>query len=246
MNWCKDKIHDVEISKGLFIAGDSVPQVEISARAGFDWLMLDMEHGLADEMTIRNQIEVIRHFPVSPLVRIPSLRSDIIKRALDFGAAGIMVPMVANANQAREFVAALRYPPDGIRGLSSGSMAAGFGYEAASYLKEANRKVTGIVQIENREGVEAADEIASIEGVDVLFIGHSDLSLGLGCYNDFSHPEMLEAEQIVVSACKKHNKIAGMLLKESMDPTEYQTRGFKFLAYGTDLSVLRRAVAKLL
>lgn len=245
MNWCRKKINSGELSRGIFIVSDSTTQVEIPARSGFDWLILDMEHGLSDEAAVKQQIAVIQRFTPAPIIRIPALKTHIIKRVLDYGAAGIMCPMVANADEARKLVSAMRYPPAGVRGLSGGSMAAGFGLDFQDYFAMANTGILSVAQIETRAGLEAAEEIAAVDGIDVLFIGHSDLSLNLGCHNDFTNPEILNAEKIVVEACRKHGKTAGMLLKSSMDIREYTNRGFKFMAQGTDLGLLRNALAKL-
>ena len=245
MNWYRTKVYEKRLSRGLFTASDSVAMAEIQARAGFDWLILDMEHGMSDENLIWKQIAMMQRFETAPLVRVPSLRTDIIKRVLDFGAAGIMAPMIESEEEARELIAAMRYPPDGFRSLSSGSMAAGFGWEFKEYIGRANTELLAIVQIESKAGLSAVDKVAAVDGVDVLFLGHSDLSLNLGHLNDFEHPEMLEAEGIMLDACRKHGKVAGMMLKHSMNIDEYFRKGFNFIAQGTDLSLLRGALKNL-
>ena len=158
--------------------------------------------------------------------------------------SGIMAPQVQSAEEAKHLVAAMRYPPDGMRGATSGCMACGFGADFDAYFPRANKELTGIAQIETREGFEAVDEIAAVEGIDVLFIGHSDLTLDLGCYGQFDHPDVTEAEDRVLNACRQHGKTAGMLLKASMDVSVCRRRGFTFLARGVDLSLLRDAIAR--
>lgn len=243
MNFCKEKIYQGSTS-GLFLSSGSEAVAEIAARNGFDWLLIDLEHGLGDEQAALRQTDAVNRCGVSPLVRIPALRAEYVKRLLDFGAAGVMAPMVGSGEEAAELVSYLRYPPEGIRGVSSGCKAGGFGTEFKEYFRRANAELIGVAQIANAEGVAAADEIAAVDGIDVLFIGHSDLSLQLGAFGDFSHPRMIEAETRVLAACRKHGKVAGMLLKEGMDSAPYQEKGFRFLARGTDLGILRSALGK--
>lgn len=244
MNFCRKTIYG-RVSSGLFLSSGSEAVAEIAARNGFDWLLIDLEHGLGDEQAALRQIDAANRCGVSPLVRIPALRAEYVKRLLDFGAAGIMAPMIGGGVEAARLVSFLRYPPDGIRGVSSGCKAGGFGAEFKEYFRCANAELVAIAQIESGEGAEAADEIAAVDGIDVLFIGHSDLSLQLGVFGDFVHPRMIEAEKRVLDACRRHGKVAGMLLKEGMDPAPYLEKGFRYLARGTDLGVFRGALGRL-
>ncbi len=245
MNFIKGKAAS-GITKGLFMASGAVSPAEIAARCGYDWLLLDMEHGLGGEQETLRQITAMQSTSCAPIVRIPALRSEYIKRLLDFGAAGIMCPMIENAAQAKEFVRALRYPPEGIRGLSGASRAAEYGFSFKEYFPKANKDILAVAQIENASAVADIDTIAATDGIDVLFIGHSDLSLNLGVYGKFDSPEMTRAEEAVLAAVKKHRKTAGMLLKANMDPAPYLIKGFRFLALGTDHGCMEQAFQGLL
>ncbi len=243
MNFCKDKVY-AGVTDGLFISSGSEVVTELAARSGFDWLLIDLEHGLGGEQSALRQIEAAGRNGCAPLARIPALRAEYVKHLLDYGAAGIMAPMVGSRGEAEMLVSFLRYPPAGSRGVSSGCKAGGFGTEFKEYFRRADSEILGIAQIENAEGVEEAGAIAGVDGIDVLFIGHSDLSLQLGCFGEFGHPRMLEAEDKVLTACRKHGKVAGMLLKEGMDAESYREKGVRFFARGTDLGILRGALKK--
>ncbi len=244
MNFCKDKVCG-GVTNGLFLASGSDAVAELAARSGFDWLLIDLEHGLGDEQTALRQIGAIGQSGCSPLVRLPALRAEYVKHLLDYGAAGVMAPMVGSKEEAETLVSFLRYPPAGGRGISSGCKAGGFGLAFKEYFQRANSELLGIAQIEDAASVDAADAIASVDGIDVLFIGHSDLSLQLGVFGEFAHPRMIEAENKVLAACRKHGKVAGLLLKEGMASAPCLAKGFRFFAHGTDLGILRSALQKI-
>ena len=246
MNFIREKCTSGSVTRGMFMAGGAVFSVEIAAECGFDWLLLDMEHGLGSEQNTLAQITALKHTKCAPIVRIPALSAKTIKRILDFGASGIMCPMIENAEQAEQLVRAMRYPPEGIRGLSSGSRAASYGFSFTEYFEKANRELLCIAQIESRAGVEHAGEIAAVDGIDILFIGHSDLSLNLGSYNEFDSEVMCSAEDAVLGAAAEHGKSAGMLIKQNMRVEPCLEKGFRFLALGTDLGCIRSMFHKLL
>jgi len=230
--------------KGLWLASGSVAAAEIAARAGFDWCLIDLEHGLASESDALAAIRALSGSSCAPIVRVPESGSPSTGRCLDFGAKGAMAPMVENAGQARAFAKALRYPPEGIRGMSSSSRAAGFGFDFERHLNEESKELLGVVQIETAEGVKNAKEIAAVEGVDVLFIGHSDLSLQLGCFKKFDDPRMLEAEERVLEACSKAGKSVGAILRPASN-LSVRPRGGLF-ALGSDLECMRSSFSKLI
>lgn len=245
MNFIKNKVKS-QVSRGLFIASGSEFAVELAAFTGFDWLVLDMEHGLSDEGDILRMIRALRASATAPIVRIPQLRSEYIKKVLDFGAAGIMCPMIKSAQDARDIVDFMRYPPAGNRGLSGASLASDYGTGFKDYFARANSELLCVVQIENENAVQNIDSIAAVEGVDVLFIGHSDLSLGMGCFGNFDDKQIVDAENAVLKAAREHGKVAGMLLKQGMNAQQYVDRGFNFVALGTDVGCLRSAYKHLI
>lgn len=246
MNWLKDKMTSAEIIRGLWLASGSPVIAELAGMAGFDWLLIDLEHGLGGEESALQMLQALSATSASAIVRVPAHDSTLIGRVLDFGAAGVMAPMINHATEAEDFVRRLKYPPEGRRGMTGSSRASGYGYDFKTYYREANAAVTGIVQIETAAGVAQADEIAAVPGVDILFVGHSDLSLELGCFEQYEAPAMREAEQRVVAACVRHGKRAGMLLKSGMRSIDCQPRGFTFLALGSDLGCLKGGMRHLL
>ncbi len=245
MNFIKNKVKN-QVTRGLFISSGAEFAAELAAHAGFDHLILDMEHGMGDEGVVLQMIRSLNGSETAPIVRIPFLRNEYIKKTLDFGAAGIMCPMVETAQDARELVDFMRYPPEGRRGFAGNSHAAGYGADFEEYFARANANLLCAAQIETARGVENVDAIAAVEGVDVLFIGHSDLSLSLGCFNNFADKKIIEAELAVLTAAKKHGKVAGMMLRSGMNAQDYINRGFTFLILGTDIGCLRSAYGKLL
>lgn len=246
MIWLRDKLSGDALLSGIWLASGSPVAAELAAQAKFDWALLDLEHGMLDEDQVLRLIEAFSHGVTAPLVRIPQGRFDLVQRVLDHGAAGIMLPQVESAEEAAAFVQILRYPPAGTRGLTSSSRAAGYGSDFAEYFRRANAAVAAIVQVETPAGVAQADAIAAVPGVDVLFIGHSDLSLRLGCFDHYDAPALVSAENAVIQACRRHGKRPGMLLKASMSAAACRNKGFSFLALGSDMGCLKQGFRRLL
>lgn len=241
MKALKAALRDGRPCRGMWIATGSHVAAKLAGCAGFDWCLLDMEHGLGSEDDALRQIQELDDTDAAPIVRIPANEGYLIKRYLDFGAAGIMAPMIRNAAEARDFVGALRYPPRGVRGMTTSSRASRYGFDFERYFRNADQATVGVVQIENAEAVADIDAIAAIDGVDVLFIGHSDLSLQLGCLGEFAAAPVQEAEGRVLAACRKHGKAAGLLCRPSMDVAACVRKGFTFIAMGTDIGCLKTA-----
>ncbi len=245
MNWLKDKCNEQPLMRGIWLSTGSHVAAELAAATGFDWALLDMEHGVCSESDILNQIQLLSNTATCPVVRIPSRKNDILKKVLDYGATAVMSPMINTPEEAEEFVKATKYPPDGTRGMSGSSRASGYGFNFKEYYRDANRKMTAIAQIETRQSISNIEKIAAVKGIDVLFIGHSDLSLDLGCFEDFSCKTMLDAESRVLAAAERSGKKVGMLLKASMNIGDYSKRGVSFFALGSDLGCLKTGYKKL-
>jgi 2-keto-3-deoxy-L-rhamnonate aldolase RhmA len=160
------------------------------------------------------------------------------KRVLDIGAAGVMVPWVNNAEEARRAAAAMRYPPEGIRGLARMTRAGRFGFRTDDYTRVCNEELVTIVQIETAEAVRNAAEIAAVEGVDVLFVGPSDLSMDMGVTMPAEDPRFAEALQQVVAAARTAGKAAGILLHNAAQVESTVKNGFTFVALGSDGSMV--------
>ena len=178
---------------GAFAGLGSPVATEIMARSGFDWLIIDLEHGAGTESDLLANLHAMGATPAAALVRPQSGERLRIGRALDLGAHGIMVPRVDLPEQAREAISFMRYPPDGARGLALSTRGAGLGELGHTQIQAINRRILGIIQIESRSAVEHAAEIAAIDGVDVLFVGPTDLSHSLGIPGRFDDPVYLDA-----------------------------------------------------
>ncbi len=185
------------------------------ARSGFDWLLLDLEHGAGTESELLASLHAMGATPAAALVRPQSGERLRIGRALDLGAHGIMVPRVDLPEQAREAISFMRYPPDGARGLALSTRGAGLGELGHTQIQAINRRILGIIQIESRSAVEHAAEIAAIDGVDVLFVGPTDLSHSLGVPGGFDDPRYLDAIRHVATTAEAAGKVAGILLRDA-------------------------------
>lgn len=233
MQWIDRNKLGRQILVGTFLNLGSTAAVEIAAEAGFDWLLLDLEHGSGSLADLRSLLLACRHSPVAPIVRIRSVDADVVKFVMDSGAAGVMFPFVSSVEEAKRAVASIKYPPEGNRGVAGIIRATDYGRNWKQYFSEANQRSLVVAQIETPPAVEAAEEIAAVDGVDVLFVGPLDLSVSLGCPGDFSPPHFVSALQRVVSACRKSGKVCGILSKpEYLE--QHKQLGFQFVALGSD------------
>jgi len=221
---------------------------EICAAAGFDWLLLDGEHTPNDPMNLLQQSQVIAAYPgVHAVARVPMghgyVGQALIKQYLDVGIQTILVPMVETAEQARELVRCMRYPPDGIRGMAS-TRASGWGRNP-SYAKEANSEVCLLVQVETQEGVRNVDAIAAVDGVDGVFIGPSDLSAAFGHVGDPWHPEMKKLHGDLFRRIQAAGKAVGILTLDETLARQHIEMGASFIAVGTDSNLMVKATSGL-
>jgi 4-hydroxy-2-oxoheptanedioate aldolase len=229
---------------GTFLQLGCPLATEIVGQAGFDWALVDCEHG-AGEDTLVPQLQALSIGRVAGLVRVESGERLRIGRALDAGASGIMVPRIASADEATRVARYLRYPPDGVRGVALGTRAAGFGRVALTEVSRLNEAVVGIVQIETREAVEAVEAIAAVDGVDVLFVGPADLSLALGIPGQLDHADYRAALERVLAAAGQHGKAVGTLLRTAQEVEPALRRGITFLGIGSEATVLATGIRAL-
>jgi 2-dehydro-3-deoxyglucarate aldolase/4-hydroxy-2-oxoheptanedioate aldolase len=231
----RDRALGGETLIGLFLDLGSPMSAELCAAVGYDWLLVDLEHGAGTEADLLGMLHAIEAGGTSaPLVRTQSGERIRIGRALDMGARGIMVPRLDSADQAREAVTFLRYPPDGIRGVATRVRGAGLGVVGHPEVRRLNERVVGIIQIESVGGLRDADTIAAIDGVDVLFVGPADLSHSLGIPGQFQNPDYLAALTAVVAACRAHGKAAGILVYDTAVVPRHLELGFTFVGIGAD------------
>jgi len=209
-----NKIKAGEFPLMTFVAIPSVRQAQIVALTGLDGIILDCEHGHISDDSMHNSVAAIAALGVSPIIRIRGPAHDIIKRALDTGAHGIMVPQINNAKEAAQIVQSSKFPPQGVRGQGSAFPAIGHGLTTPEYMKSANQTIITMIQIETKEGVENVEEIAAVPGVDLVFIGPNDLAQSLLGYTPArgDEPEFIAAVDRIIKAGKKHGKWVGRMV----------------------------------
>jgi 2-keto-3-deoxy-L-rhamnonate aldolase RhmA len=232
------RIHAGETLLGSFVGLGSPIAAELLARVGFDWLIIDLEHGAGTESDLLASLLAVATTSTTPLVRPQSAERLRIGRALDHGAHGLMIPRVDVPAQAQEAISFMRFPPDGVRGLALSTRGAGLGERTHAEVRGINEHIVGIIQIESPSAVEHAAEIASIDGVDVLFVGPADLSHGLGIPGQFDSRGYLAALDRVVAAAEGHGKATGILLRDAAALPRHLELGFRFIGIGSDAAFI--------
>ncbi len=227
---------------GTFLNLGSPITVEIAGLAGFDWLLIDHEHGPGGEDTLLHQLHAASGTPAFPVVRIAANETPRFKRALDMGASGVMAPYVSTAAEARAAVAAVRYPPHGVRGVAKFNRGAGFGGDFEEYYLHGHERLLTVVQIETTEAVNNIDEIAAVDGADVLFVGPTDLSYNMGIRDQLESEPFTAALKKVSAAAKKHGKAAGILVHNDKLVPKVRDLGYTFVALGSDGGGVRTAL----
>ena len=217
---------------------------EVLGLAGFDWLLLDAEHAPNDVLSLIPQLMALKDSTSAPVVRPPWNDTVVIKRLLDAGFYNFLIPFVESAEEAQRAVAATRYPPAGVRGVSVSQRHNRYG-TVPDYLANVNDNVAVTVQIESRAGLAAVDAIAAVEGVDGVFVGPSDLAAALGHLGNAAHPEVQEAIRHLFERTKAHGKACGILAPVEADARRYLELGATFIAVGSDLGLFRNATQAL-
>jgi len=207
---------------------------ELVGRAGADWFLLDLEHGAGTEADLLGQLRALEGTGSAALVRPEEATRLRIGRAMDLGAEGVMLPRIETADEARRAVSWLRWPPDGARGLALLTRGARLGDVGHGDVPRLNALPLGIVQVETASALAQVDEIAAIDGVDVLFVGPTDLSHAIGVPGRFDDPRFREALDAVVAACRRHGKSPGILARRPEDGARFVEQGFRFVGVGSD------------
>jgi 2-dehydro-3-deoxyglucarate aldolase/4-hydroxy-2-oxoheptanedioate aldolase len=229
----------------LFGAWDSLGapgSAELMARAGLDWIVVDLEHGNTTEAELLAHLTAIEVGGAAALVRPQSGERLRIGRALDLGAAGVVVPRLDTIEQVREAVTFFHYPPSGQRGVALFTRGARLATVNHAGVAALNDDIVGIVQIESPSAVEAADDIAATDGVDVLFVGPADLSHSLGVPGRFPEASYQDALKQVVAACRANGKAPGILLYDHASFRPHLDLGFTFIGIGADVSFVNDGV----
>jgi 4-hydroxy-2-oxoheptanedioate aldolase len=229
---------------GLWNAIPGSLVTEALAGAGFDWILLDAEHAPNEVVDLMPVLQALAAYPVSPVVRPAANDPVLIKRILDLGAQTLLVPYVQSAAEAAAAVAAVRYPPAGVRGVAGLTRASRFG-RVKGYTARASEEISLLVQVETRAGMEAIEAIAAVDGIDGLFVGPSDLAASLGHPGDIRHPDMVAAVEQAITRIVAAGKPAGVLYLDPADARRCMALGTTFTAVGVDLGVLLRGAEAL-
>jgi 2-dehydro-3-deoxyglucarate aldolase/4-hydroxy-2-oxoheptanedioate aldolase len=233
------------LKAGHFVVEFATPGIgHMLKNAGCDFVVFDMEHSAFGYETVKQAVRYAEAAQLPAIVRTPSRDYDHIARACDVGAEGIMLPMVGNPAEARGILDSIKYYPQGKRGVALGIAHDNFRVgPTAEKLAAANRRTTVFTQIETAEGVENADAMAALDGVDCLWIGHFDLSCSLGIPGEFGHPRFVAAVKTIVKAAKRHGKSLGRLVPDVATGLALHADGFDFISYAGDVWVYQAAVA---
>ena len=230
---------------GLWAALAHSVTAEICAGAGFDWLLIDGEHAPNTLQTMLPQLQAVAPYPVAAVVR-PSWNDPVqIKQILEIGAQTLLIPMVQSGAEAAAAVAAVRYPPHGIRGVGSSIARSARWNRIPDYLHRANDEMCVLIQIETPQGVDALDDILATEGVDGVFIGPADLSANMGHLGNPGHPEVAKLIDETIGRIVRSGKAAGILHSDIARARHFLDLGATFVAVGVDASLLARAAERL-
>lgn len=245
-NTFKQALSQRQAQIGLFLGLANPISAEILATCGFDFLLIDAEHGPNDVRAVQAQLQAMAAYPVQCLVRPANHDAALIKQLLGVGVQTLLVPMVDNAEQARAVVSAMHYPPKGIRGVGTGLERGARWNAVPDYFAQVEANTCLIVQIESRTALQNLDEIAQVEGVDAVFLGPSDLAASMGHLGQPGHPEVKAAIEQGLKRITSHGKAAGVFCADPALAAPYQASGANFLALGADTGLLRSAATKLL
>jgi 2-keto-3-deoxy-L-rhamnonate aldolase RhmA len=243
MSELKAKLKDGGLVIGTMISEIRNPNLTyMLAQCGFDFFIIDNEHGAYSPETISNIIAAARGAGISIVVRIPEIRREAIMKPLDSGAAGLLVPMVNSADQAKEIMRYAKYPPMGERGVALSRAHSSYGRpNAAEYLDQANQATFIAVQAESPQAIENLESIASTPGVDAIFVGPADLSVGMGIPGQMTHPREVEAIEKVIAICHKYDVVPGIHMSKLETLKGWIRQGMQFVTFSSDVDLLARA-----
>jgi 2-dehydro-3-deoxyglucarate aldolase/4-hydroxy-2-oxoheptanedioate aldolase len=243
MTSLRQRLRQGELVLGTFVSEVRNPNItHLMAQCGFDFFVLDNEHGAYSPEAVSDVIAAARGANIDVVVRIPEIRRETILKPLDLGAAGLLVPQVNVPEEAAEVVRHAKYPPQGQRGAALRRPHNRYARsDAATYLQQANEETLIVVQAESVEAIDNIDAIAAVEGVDAVFCGPFDLSVSLGIPGQTNHPREVEAIDKMIAACKKHNKASGILAFDTTEMATWIVKGMRFACYSSDVNMLADA-----
>jgi 2-dehydro-3-deoxyglucarate aldolase len=240
-NRVREKLRARQPTLGCFLGLGSPNVAELLAHAGFDWLVIETEHSALDSAEIEHMLMGISGTEAVPMVRLPSADPVYIQRSLDFGAMGIVVPMVKTADQARAIVRATRYPPTGTRGYNP-LRASHYSFDSKDYFYRANDNILVVLILETKEAVENLKAITAVPGIDVLYLGPFDLCLSLGLDPMRQpHPEVEGVIETMLAVGKDSGVAMGIHVMNPDELHQRQAQGFRMMSYSTDYTILAEA-----
>jgi 4-hydroxy-2-oxoheptanedioate aldolase len=242
VNQLKRNLRAGQVQVGCWVSLAAPTSAEICASAGFDWILIDMEHAPNELNLVHQQLLAAAAYPSSVVVRAPWNDTVLIKRLLDVGVQSLLLPYVQNEEEARRAVAAVRYPPHGVRGVSANSRANRFG-RVKDYFARANEETCLLLQIETRGAIDQIEKMAALDGVDGLFVGPQDLAADLGHLGDPGHPEVRAAIGEAIERIRRAGKAPGLLNYNEPDAKAWIERGARFVAITSDQFLLARETA---
>lgn len=244
-NPVKRKLLAGGVSLGTFVFEFATTGISrIAGVAGAEFVVYDLEHTGWSIETVRLLTAASLPAGPVPIVRLPVVEYHWIARVLDAGAMGLMFPMIETAEQARRIVESAKYPPRGRRGAAFGIAHDDYdGRNITDSMRSADEETLLIAQIETRTGLENAEAIAAVDGIDCLWIGHFDLTNSLGIPGQFEHPDFLAAVDRVLQVCRQHEKVPGFMASDVAGGQDLLAKGFRALAYGGDLWLYQQALA---
>jgi len=245
-NHFRDALREGRVQIGLWIGLPDPNVAEAVAAAGFDWLLFDAEHAPNDPQTILDQLRAVAAYPVHGIVRPVEADCALVKQYLDIGAQTLLIPMIDTREQAELMVRAMRYPPEGIRGMGPALARASRWNQIEDYVNLANGQLCLLVQAETQQAMRRLTEIANVEGVDGVFFGPVDLSASMGLRGQPNHPEVQRAILEGIATVRAAGKAAGVLAADRECARKYLHAGAQFVAVGSDATLLVKAARELI
>ena len=245
INYFKQALKSDQPQYGLWMGLPDTICAEIGASAGFDWVLVDAEHAPYSVRDVHNHLQAIAPYNVPAIVRPAEGRTALLKQLLDIGAQTLLVPMVDTAEQAKQLVQDVLYPPDGIRGLGTSMSRAARWNRVDNYLHRANEEICLLVQVETTIALQNLDEIAAVDGIDGIFFGPSDLSASMGHIGNPEHPDVISAVESGFKTILAAGKAVGILAVDQSLVRHYVEKGACFVGVGVDVALLSNATRKL-
>lgn len=231
---------------GLWLGLCNSISAELCGHCGYDWLLIDAEHAPNDLNSIHTQLLAIENTLSHPVLRIVDHSPALIKQVLDLGAQSLLIPMVESAEQARNLVSAVQYPPKGIRGVGTALSRAARWNQIPGYMQQADEQICLIIQIESQKALDNLDAILAVDGIDGVFIGPADLAGSMGHLGNSAHPEVVAAIEAGIGKIRASKKAAGILVADPDLARQYEDCGVQFLALGVDTLILAQGAKNVL